>query len=99
MKFRYHRGSLDESMKTLVEVRDKTALAKHLGVPRRSVKITPHGGPDFRIGWKATFLVTIKSVIIGVTDSNVDDYGAIEEKLKGVNAKTIIIDDPMKDEI
>ncbi len=66
MKFREHRGMLDDSMKTVVEVADREALVSLLqsrlrdGVTFKDedLKIEPYVY-DKRIGWD-TYIVTIK---------------------------------------
>jgi len=80
MKFREHRGSLADAMKTLVELPDRAALVQHcreLLAPYQFVfedsalKVEPYGtGSDDRIGWKETHVVTIEKYgVIGFTDS------------------------------
>ncbi|CAN5951012.1 unnamed protein product [Sphagnum jensenii] len=80
MKFREHRGSLDESMKTLVLLFDRAALVKHIhdllypwniDVEDRDVKVERYnnGRGDPRIGWGDLYIVTVKDFgVIGWTD-------------------------------
>ncbi len=82
MKYRDHRGGLSESMETVVELRDKDALIKHLQVCSRqcptmpvidatTVRIVPYVFDD-RIGWD-THLVLLKEYgVLGYTDGPVD---------------------------
>ena len=78
MKFREHRGSLDDSMKTLVEVKDREELMAHLvrilepwptapPVTAETVKIEPYIY-DYRLGWDS-YIVTLKDYgVLGFTD-------------------------------
>lgn len=58
-KFREHRGMLDESMKTVVEIADADALFLHLvalggyygKLDFKEIVTHPYGGLDTRIGW------------------------------------------------
>ena len=76
-KFRWHRGSLADSMATVVEVADRAALVAiieaewHWLVPGADIDINPYGY-DKRIGWD-TYLVTVQQldgtrVVAGMTD-------------------------------
>jgi hypothetical protein len=78
MTFRYRdqRGSLDASMKTVVELADKMALIKHLqdeyGFDRlrdADIEVTWYGY-DSRIDWQ-TWLVSIDEHAVGFTDGPV----------------------------
>ena len=78
MQFREHRGSLDEAMKTKVILKDRSDLLEHCkSIPAlfgrtfdpAALKVEPYGGPDDRIGWSATYIVTIEGCAIGFTDS------------------------------
>lgn len=77
MKFREHRGSLDESMETCVELDDRADLVAHM---RRQLahyyfefedaqlKVEPYA-IDKRIGWLDTHIVTIDGYgVVGFTD-------------------------------
>lgn len=83
MKFREHRGALDDSMATCVELADRSALVEHI---RKIAVVNLHPGieiveeqivirpyvmtPDTRIGWNATYMVSILGIgPIGFTDS------------------------------
>lgn len=71
-KFRWHRGSLSDSLATTVEVTDRYALFLllekdwHEPVSGKAVDIK-HYGFDRRIGWD-THLVTINGHVAGMTD-------------------------------
>jgi hypothetical protein len=75
MKFREHRGTLDDSMLTCVEVDDFVGLVKHLQKiwGEWSLPIIPgalkieHYCYDGRIGWN-TYIVTMKGQVLGFTD-------------------------------
>ena len=79
MKFREHRGMLDDSMKTVVDVADRAALVSLLQTQLQlcgfafndeDLKIEPYGY-DKRIDWN-THIVTIKGYgVIGFTDGPV----------------------------
>jgi len=67
MKFRFHRGGLKESMKTIIEVNSLFELRQALGNPNY---ITfKHIGMDARINWD-TYYVIADDKIIGMSDSN-----------------------------
>ncbi len=68
MQFRQQRGDLEESMGTLVTLKDRDALFAHCQsilahtgrvFERSTLKIERYGGPDARIGWEKTFIVLI----------------------------------------
>ena len=79
MKFREHREGLAESMATLVELPDRASLVGHcqnLLAPfdfvfeSSALKVKPYSGPDARIGWDSTNIVTIDGYgVMGFTDS------------------------------
>jgi hypothetical protein len=83
MRFRENRGSLDESLKTLVKLENRDALVKHcqkLLAPYNFrfdqsaleiLEISPYSsGPDKRTGWKCTYIVRIEGYgVMGFTDS------------------------------
>jgi len=79
MKFRQHRGGLDDSMGTVVEIaatREGLAgvISLATGCPR------PNPGDievefyayDERIGWQ-TYIVTLKGEAVGFTDGPIDE--------------------------
>lgn len=68
MRFRMHRGSLDESMKTVIDVDGFNGLAAHIRekfidfgptFDDSQLKIKAYGGDDARIGWRDVHIVTI----------------------------------------
>jgi hypothetical protein len=102
MKFREHRGSLSESMETVIEIEPtKEALAlavdawrRRLGMPltvipqvtSANVDVMPYGGRDERIGWE-THLVTIKGWgPVGFTDGPLSGLSETSD-LSGISAK------------
>lgn len=72
MKFRYHRGSLAESLKTTVEIEQTiAALANHLGVRPESITVR-HYGLDERCGWNVHLVMVGTgegSGVYGMTDA------------------------------
>lgn len=85
MRFRFHRGSLADSMSTLREfvsdlefrhaIEDWLEPGFHRGPPDLSVlrrtRIEPYGeGSDDRIGWPATFVVMVDDTVVGFADSD-----------------------------
>lgn len=74
-QFRWQRGSLDESMKTVVEVADKAALIallaadelKPFGEVNEETVAISDPFYDERIGWN-TYYVTINGKCCGMTD-------------------------------
>lgn len=67
MKFRFHRGGLEESMKTVVEVKSIVDLARILDCPSKIE--FEHIGMDDRINWD-TYYVIADNMIVGMSDSN-----------------------------
>lgn len=77
MKFREHRGGLDESMSTCIEVADHDALVSHIRrqlsqyhfeFDSHQLKVEPYAS-DKRIGWLDTHIVTIEGYgVAGFTD-------------------------------
>jgi hypothetical protein len=83
MKFREHKGSLDVSMRTLIEFDSKRALVTHIQnllAPYRvtvspdDIKASLYGSSgDARIGWEKTYIVTVKGYgVIGFSDAPID---------------------------
>ena len=73
MLFRFHRGSLEDSTKTVVEVNsleEIRALLRSAGYPPGEVKAYDYGY-DFRIGWN-THVVTVNGKHVGFTNGRVD---------------------------
>ena len=67
MKFRLHRGSLEESMKTVVEIKSPDELRKVIQDNTPWLKGEPiidfvYAGWDQRVGWD-TFYVTVRGPI------------------------------------
>lgn len=71
-KFRWHRGSLADSMKTVVEFEGLFSLIEILNTvfDPGKVVVKPYGF-DARIGWN-THLVTIDGNAVGMTDGQVE---------------------------
>lgn len=77
MKFREHRGQLDEAMGTVIEVADRPALVAHIrallepygwAVADDDVTVNKYGGFDKRIGWD-TYIVIVRDYgVMGFTD-------------------------------
>lgn len=67
MKYRPQRGSLEESMKEVVDLEPTIeAIAKHLNVEVACVTVTPYVF-DERIGWY-TSIVTVNGDAVGFTN-------------------------------
>jgi hypothetical protein len=71
MYFREHRGELRESLATMVELKDRDALAAHCSVilgdlarpnlAREAPKVQPYFAQrDERTGWEKTYIVIIE---------------------------------------
>lgn len=76
--FREHRGSLDESMGTLVTLSGRRELLAHVHrlldpwrVRFHDIEIELYSDkPDTRIGWKQTYVVKVSGYgVVGFTDS------------------------------
>lgn len=79
VKFREHRGSLVESMNTVVEIVDLDALLKHLhklaepwptfpAITRETVELSLYAR-DERNGWYDTYIVVLKGYgVLGFTN-------------------------------
>lgn len=66
-KFREHRGLLEDSMKTVVDLPASTdALARHLGVEASRIEVKPYVYDD-RINWD-THIVTMDGQAVGFTN-------------------------------
>jgi hypothetical protein len=63
MRFRFHRGSLESSLETTIELEGRTALIEYLrqyiDFNEANLMITPYGGDDYRIGWTDVHMVSI----------------------------------------
>lgn len=79
MKFREHRGSLAESMATMVEMPDRSALVAHIAkqlsgwpvaVNDEAITVESYGHDD-RIGWDAHIVILKDFGPIGFTDGPV----------------------------
>ena len=80
MLYRDHRGSLNESMKTLTKIKGRGDLIAHLQkswpftvttmLDLRKIEIKPyHTKPDTRIGWEETWIVTLPGFgVLGFTN-------------------------------
>ncbi len=83
MKFREHRGGLEDSMATTVEIDGMDGLLSHIRklaepwptfppVTSQTVHIEPYGGVDQRTGWD-THIVTLDGYgVLGFTDQTPD---------------------------
>lgn len=70
IRFREQRGSLDDSMKTVVELQATLeAVAKHLKVEANRVEVKSYGF-DSRTGWEM-FIVTVDGNGVGFTNGPV----------------------------
>lgn len=82
MKFREHRSTVDESMKTLVELEGWEALIQHcrdilarqpvpVVVTTDLLKVELYSDfPDTQSGWSRTYIVTVRGWgVVGFTDS------------------------------
>jgi hypothetical protein len=79
IRYRDHRGSLDDSMATIIELADRAALIAHLRSiydqkhfgewPDAAVKVKPYCY-DERIDWD-TYIVTLNDGAVGFTDGPV----------------------------
>jgi hypothetical protein len=77
MKFREHRGQLEDSLETMVELADNDALWAHIRNLLRPYDfevtmistILYLDKPDERIGWPETYIVKVAGYgVIGFTD-------------------------------
>ena len=82
MKYRHHRGSLVDSMATMVEVDSMEELIAELRsvqligdlVTDDNVEIKEYGdGPDERIGWARTCIVLVDGNPFGFSDGMFDE--------------------------
>lgn len=83
MKFREHRGSLKDSMRTCVTLENTAALMAHIAgifqepmmrlFPYKAEKVHVseyYMQPDDRTGWPNTYIVTIEGYgVLGFTDT------------------------------
>ena len=69
--YRPQRGSLEESMKEVVELIDKEALAEHLDEDVDRITVRRYAW-DNRINWD-TYLVCVDGHAWGYTNGSVDD--------------------------
>ena len=75
MKIRQHKGSLDDSMKTLVELDGSLEALNHYvqqtcGLPLKSIALYD-AEPDTRINFEKTFIGTTESGVFGFADCNI----------------------------
>lgn len=79
MRFREHRGSLADSLATLVELDTRAQLIEHIencyacfihGYDFSEIRIEPYFmEPDARCGWERTYIVSLPGLgVIGFTD-------------------------------
>lgn len=77
MKFREHRGSLKESMSTVVTLTDRKQLAQYVGSLIWNTSLEPWDltitfqGEDRRIGWQSHMVSVARYGVVGYTDSPV----------------------------
>jgi hypothetical protein len=76
MHFRQQRGSLEESLKTVVDLQDRKELVKHLRrvlapmkVQGKNVQVRYYGY-DERINWPS-YLVTLDGKAVGFIDGKI----------------------------
>jgi hypothetical protein len=76
VRFREQRGGLEESMRTVVTLKDRAELVSHLRkvlaplpVAAKDVKVR-HYCYDDRIGW-STFIVCVGDGVAGFTDARI----------------------------
>jgi hypothetical protein len=69
MKFREHRGSLEESMKTIINVESLNDIQK-LFPDSKKIEIKKYCYDD-RINWD-TFIVTDENGVLGFTNGNLN---------------------------
>lgn len=77
MLFRFHANTLEESMKTCIEISDRNDLISFLknkstlfrNIKEEEIQCDPYGY-DSRIGWR-TYLITDKYGVIGMTNGKI----------------------------
>lgn len=91
MKYREQRGTLKDSMKTVVELpATRAALAAHLSVgfptpcPADRITVKPYGGIDPRNGWD-THIVCVNGDAWGYTDGPLAESAASMPELPDQN--------------
>ena len=68
IKFRHHRGSLEESIKTLREFKTEEEMKQYISnewggaVKEEDIVIDKDTGEDKRIGWKNTHYVCVNKI-------------------------------------
>lgn len=77
MKFREHRGSLSDSMKTVREFEGIDGLREIIGdiplIPSDSeISVEPYCDKDDRIGWNDVHIVSTSDGVLGFTDGPVN---------------------------
>lgn len=85
IKIRRHRGSLSDAMETMKEIpATMEAVRVYLNtdntlpfsdIELNAIQITPYGGPDDRIGWKATYMLRVGGHVVGFTDGPIKEEG------------------------
>ena len=72
MLYREHRGSLEDSMKTIFSIKStKKDLSQIIGCNIEDIEVKEYGYDD-RIGWN-TFIVLVKGIPVGFTDGDVNE--------------------------
>jgi hypothetical protein len=104
MEIRRHAGSLDDSIATTKEIPNTMAAirayaleqAKYLSYTEEelaSFAVEPYGGPDERIGWDATFIITYVSHNTG----NRGVFGFCDQAPEeGIYVKLLNLDGPTR---
>lgn len=75
MKFRPVREFLEDAMKECFEAETWAEMENHIRIDNPNMGRVPvvvgrYIGPDTRIGWKETYVVTMDGWIVGYIDSN-----------------------------
>ena len=69
LKFRFHRGGLDESMATVVDfasLAELVSIINDAGFEPGKLAVKPYG-PEDRIGWPDQHIVTVDGHAVGFT--------------------------------
>jgi hypothetical protein len=74
--FRFNRGSFQDSMKTVIEFKDKSDLLSRISVynpiieTEESLECIPYFGVDNRNGWN-TYLIKLGGFVVGMTNCKI----------------------------